>query len=103
MIRYERVGEGGKLGLAVRGHATGHESPSGNVVCAAVSAVAETAVRGCAHYDGAIKAEDGAGLLAFRCRSTPETAAIITAALLQMQEIEKRYPECFEGSEYMCR
>lgn len=76
------------------GHDEKHIDAAGNnLVCAVVSAVAQTAAAGCGEYASRYdeKART-AGRLEFICSRNPETEAIVRTALLGLDEVARQYP-----------
>lgn len=103
MVHYELLAFEDKelIGLAVEGHATEYGGRSGeNIVCAAVSAVSDMAVRGCGHYDSKLECGADQGLIYFTCKKSAETMAILKAAMLGLDEIRSQYPMCLSGNGY---
>lgn len=102
MISYGRMEpyqEPEKTGLFIRGHA--NYAPRGeDIVCAAVSAIGQTAAQGCKAYEDQTNirhCEDGH--IVFICRKTLETEAIVKAALIGLDAVKEARPECFTYSE----
>lgn len=87
-------------GLLVRGHAGYAKKNKDDIVCSGISAIAQTALYGCAEYDKDIAVNKiKSGYINFTCKKTPETNAIIFAAILGLKSIKKQYPQCFKESE----
>lgn len=102
MISYgkmEPYREPDKTGLFIRGHA--HYAPKGeDIVCAAVSAIGQTAAQGCKAYDAKTEIRHCAdGHVVFICDKRPETEAIIRAALIGLDSVKEIQPQCFTHSE----
>ena len=95
MISYTKPQDHGKIGLIVTGHA-GYGPAGNDIVCSAVSAIAQTAAMGVARYDAKaniqIATDDG---VAIACRDRPKTRAVIDTAVLGLDNIRKQYPQCF--------
>lgn len=98
MIKFQEIHENGQVGLVVAGHA--RYAPKGfDIVCAAISAIAQTAALGCQQWDPKIKIIAATeGDFCFTCKATSKTRAIVQAAVLGLQEIKRLHPQCFEGT-----
>lgn len=96
MIRYGRVRpyqEEGKTGLFIRGHAYGEH---GAAVCAAVSAIGQTALTGCKHRDAGLQIKQcRKGHIVFVCAKTAATEAIVSTALAGLDGVKRKYPQSF--------
>jgi|SRR5690625_1582396 len=82
-------------GFTVKGH-SGLGPPGGDIVCAGVSAITQSATLGLAFYDLVEQVDSAKGLLHVDLRiSTQESAksAIIKAMLLGLRQIEEQYPD----------
>lgn len=83
------------LGLNISGHA--NTAPSGSdIVCAAVSALSQTAVYGIERYlRREIQLDVKHGKLLFSLVDAPDelTSAILETTLLGLKELEKNYPQ----------
>ena len=83
-----------KTGLYIRGHAD--YAKGDDIVCAAVSAIGQTAAQGCKCYDKKTEIrQQKKGHIVFVCYKTAESIAIINAALLGLNAIKLQYPQCF--------
>lgn len=99
MIEYGRVEhyeDKTKTGLYIRGHANyvkkGHDP-----VCAAVSAIGQTAMAGCMVFDDRTHVKQcRKGYMVFVCKDNTETNAIIRTALMGLNGVKKQYPQCFK-------
>ena len=81
-----------KTGLFIRGHAN-YAKHGADIVCAAVSAIGQTAAIGVGKFDnGAAIKHCRAGYISFVCAKMPETTAIISTAMAGLNEIAKEYP-----------
>lgn len=93
-IRMERDSAGSMTGFSVRGHA--QAAPHGqDIVCAAVSALAQSAVLGLERYLAVplqLRVEEG--LLLARLEQSPDAQsnAVLETMLLGLREIERLYP-----------
>ena len=99
-ITYTKINhiDKGKTGLIVRGHA-GRAMKSGvDLVCAAVSAIVETAIVGCEKFAKVDLKAHATGNVVFHCDKKTETEAIIDAALIGLGHVKKQYPQCFSES-----
>lgn len=84
----------GKTGIYIRGHAD--YAKGDDIVCAAVSAIGQTAAQGCGYYDSKTDVQHcQKGHIVFVCDKTAETVAIINTALLGLNAIKLQYPQCF--------
>jgi uncharacterized protein YsxB (DUF464 family) len=83
------------LGFAISGHA--NAAPHGqDIICAAVSILAQTAVFGLErHLRREISLDMAHGKLAFELSGNPDelTNAVLETALLGLKEIAKEYPK----------
>ncbi len=84
------------VGFSAQGH-TGFAEEGEDIVCAAVSAITQTAMLGVAHYAPdaeQVRREGDAPLLRVRIKSpTPQTQAILTAMLLGLSDLSAGMPE----------
>ena len=96
MISYTKPQDHGNIGLIVTGHADYAPKGQDDIVCAAVSAIAQTAAMGVARYDAKaniqIATDEG---VAIACRDRPKTRAVIDTAILGLDNIRRQYPQCF--------
>lgn len=96
MIRYGRVRpyqDESRTGLFIRGHAYGEQ---GDAVCAAVSAIGQTALAGCKRHDEGIQIRQcRKGHIVFICERTAETEAIVSTALQGLDGVRRKYPQSF--------
>jgi len=96
MVRYRFTKERGRAYMRITGHASEAAAPAGeNIVCAAISAVADMVYAGCAHFDKSTEVKEAAGDIFISCRLMAETCGIMTAAHLELLRIEEKYPHCF--------
>ena len=66
-------------------------------VMSAISAIAQSALYGCSAYDKELVLNKiQKGYVHFICRKTPETNAVILAAVLGLNAIKEQYPQCFK-------
>ena len=93
MIVFSEITERGRTGLSVRGHAN-YAVKGADIVCAAVSAIAQTALLGVQRF-ASLEPEPRCrdGDIVFTAQRTPETVAIIVAALMGLREIAAQYPD----------
>jgi uncharacterized protein YsxB (DUF464 family) len=80
--------------VVVKGHGGG--AAGSDIVCAAVSAVTETALAGLLHYDreGTVwEMEDGYIFIRVRDASVTTVDAILTTLILGLKQIAKEYPD----------
>lgn len=101
MIEYGKINphnEDDGTGLFIRGHANYAESGT-DIVCAAVSAIGQTAAHGCKVFDAYTEIRHcQKGHIVFVCEDKTETNAIIRAALIGLDEVKAQYPECFKAT-----
>lgn len=100
MIKFSIVNhiDKNKTGLLIRGHAN-YVKRGPDIVCAAVSAIGQTA---CAGVQAVAKTQIKhlqEGYISFTCNKTTESTAIINAALLGLKQIAEQYPQCIKGEE----
>lgn len=84
------------IAFTCEGHAHGgaRDAEGCNLVCAIVSAIAQTCAAGCAEYARFYKEtawEDGR--LGFICWKNEQTEAIMRTALIGLDEAARQYPE----------
>lgn len=85
------------IGILIRGHANYAKKNKDDIVCSAISAIAQTAIFGCSMYDKHCKVNKlQEGYVSFTCKKTIQTEAIINSALLGLNAIKKTYPKCFK-------
>lgn len=97
MVRYSVERDAVRVSLHIVGHASECGATRGNnLVCAAVSTVADMVCTGCLHYDPDTEFKEADGELSVSCRIMPETVGIMTAAGLELSRIKEHYPACFE-------
>lgn len=100
MVRYSVERDAARVSLHMVGHASECGATRGNnLVCAAVSTVADMVCTGCLHYDPDTEFKEADGKLSVSCRIMPETVGIMTAAELELSRIKEHYPACFEKGE----
>lgn len=100
MVRYSIERNKDRVSLHIVGHASEYGAVRGNnLVCAAVSTVADMVCTGCLHYDPDTEFKEADGELFVSCRTMPETVGIMTAAGLELSRIKEHYPACFEKGE----
>lgn len=100
MVRYSIERNKDRVSLHIVGHASEYGAVRGNnLVCAAVSTVADMVCEGCLHYDPDTVFIEADGELSVSCRTMPETVGIMTAAGLELSRIKAHYPACFEKGE----
>ena len=78
----------------VRGHGGGKSGS--DIICAAVSAITETALAGLLHYDRkGVQWEMREGYISIQILNPSDTSAeaIMTTLVLGLKQIEKEYPE----------
>lgn len=98
MVRYRFTKERGRAYMRITGHASEDGAPAGqNIVCAAISAVADMVYAGCTHFDKSAEVKEAVGDMFVSCRLMAETRGIMQAARLELSRIEEKYPYCFEG------
>lgn len=93
MIVFKEITKHGKTGLSVRGHAD-YAVKGADIVCAAVSAIAQTAYIGVQRFadiEPEPRCRDGD--ICFCSEKTLETVAIVVAALMGLREIAAQYPD----------
>ncbi len=96
MVRYRFTEEQGRAIMRITGHAAECGTLAGeNIVCAAISAVADMVYAGCTHFDKSAEVKEAAGDIFVSCRLMAETRGIMTAARLELLRIEESYPDCF--------
>lgn len=84
-----------RTGLLIRGHAN-YVKRGPDIVCAAVSAIGQTACAGVdAVTDTDIKHMQE-GYISFTCGKTVQTQAIINAAICGLKQLEQQYPQCVQ-------
>ena len=90
-----------KTGLYIRGHAN-YVKKGPDIVCAAVSAIGQTAGLGVERFDSTAELKRNQnGYWMFVCDSTAETRAIIVTAIAALDVLREQYPQCFaEPDEY---
>lgn len=100
MVYFKEVAVPGNdniTGLLVRGHAGYARKNKDDIVCSAISAIAQSALYGCSAYDKELVLNKiQKGYVHFICRKTPETNAVILAAVLGLNAIKEQYPQCFK-------
>lgn len=84
------------IGLLVRGHANYAKKDKEDIVCSAVSAIAQTALYGCNEYSKCNINKIQKGYVSFTCDKTIQTEAIIKSAILGLKAIKETYPKCFK-------
>lgn len=100
MVRYSIEHNKARMSLHIVGHASEYGAARGNnLVCAAVSTVADMVCMGCLHYDPDTVFMETDGELSVSCRTMPETVGIMTAAEMELSRIKEHYPACFEKGE----
>ena len=100
MVRYSVERDASHVSLHIVGHASEYGAARGNnLVCAAVSTVADMVCEGCLYYDPDTAFMEADGELFVSCRTMPETVGIMTAAMLEMERIKENYPDCFKKGE----
>lgn len=82
-----------KTGLVIRGHAN-YVKRGADIVCAAVSAIGQTAYIGVKAFADTTLKHLQEGYISFVCDKTTETDAIIFAAISGLKQLEKQYPQC---------
>lgn len=93
---YQKEEDVYKTGLYIRGHAN-YVTKGDDIVCAAVSAIGQAAIAGCEAFDAYIEIKQRRkGHIVFVCEHTTETNAIIQAAILGLDGIKAKYPQCFK-------
>lgn len=98
MVKYKKFESDSMVGLIVSGHASEYPEHHGNnIVCAAVSTVCDMAAIGCGLYCNDIVIKSDNGYMSIISVNRPETIAIITAAMFELDRIKDNYPYCFEG------
>lgn len=103
MIKYSLTRDNKYTHFKVEGHA-GFKSKPGefDIVCGLVSALAQTALYGCAKYSKSTRATlDNSickeGLLSFYFpKSCKEANAVAESAFYGIQQVEQQFPQCFE-------
>ena len=88
-----------KLTFSCRGHADSSALNylSQDLVCCAVSAIAQCACLGCKEY-GVVSEIRGNGRLEFMCiNPSREQRVIIDTAIIGLNELKRQYPESFES------
>ena len=96
MVRYRFTEEQGRASMRITGHAAECGAPPGeNIVCAAISAVADMVYVGCTHFDKSAEAKESAGDMFVSCRIMAETRGIMMAARLELLRIKENHPDCF--------
>lgn len=101
MIEYKVIKkQKGRLGLMVRGHANFAPPGEPDIVCASVSSACFMAVNGCISQ---VKDENDIdvkyclpGHIVFTVKDTPQTRALIDAAILHLDNLSEQYPQCFK-------
>lgn len=98
-VRVTRDAAGDVVGLSARGHA-GFAAHGSDIVCAAVSAILETALMGIEAFspEGQHHELDD-GLLRWQGRPTPATRTIWGTALLGLGSIARDHPRHLEVKE----
>ena len=82
--------------MCITGHASEAGAPAGeNIVCAAISAVADMVYAGCTHFDKSAEVKEAVGDIFVSCRLMAETRGIMMAARLELLRIEESHPDCF--------
>ncbi len=82
--------------MCITGHAAECGAPAGeNIVCAAISAVADMVYVGCTHFDKSVEVKEAVGDIFVSCRLMAETRGIMMAARLELLRIEESHPDCF--------
>lgn len=102
MITYTVLFSRNEITFKCTGHADGgtKDAAGNNLVCAAVSAIAQTCAAGCSEYADFYKEKyRGSGQLEFRCSNNLQTKAIVDAALIGLGEVERQYPEQVQRGE----
>lgn len=95
MISFGRTKkEKGEIGFWIRGHA--NYKKDNDIVCAAVSAIGQTAAQGCQVYADTEIYHCEPGHIEFITRKNEKTDAIIKSSILGLQGIKESYPQCFE-------
>lgn len=97
MIRFGMVKhiDKNKTGLFIRGHAN-YAKKGEDIVCAAVSAIGQTAAIGVQMFDADADIKQcRSGHVVFVCKRTFATDAIILTAVAGIQQIASQYPQCF--------
>ena len=84
------------IGLLIRGHANYAKKDKDDIVCSAISAIAQTALYGCGAYSVCNVNKVQKGYVSFTCNKTIQTEAIIDSAVLGLKAIKKTYPKCFK-------
>lgn len=83
-------------GMYIRGHAYGSDD---GMVCAAVSAIGQTAMAGCGQRDPAMQVRQcRKGHIVFACARTEATEAIISAAIAGLDGVRRQYPNAFSAT-----
>nr|DAX51520.1 MAG TPA: cysteine protease [Caudoviricetes sp.] len=96
MVRYRFTEEQGRAIMCITGHAAECGAPAGeNIVCAAISAVADMVYVGCTHFDKSAEVKEAVGDIFVSCRLMAETRGIMMAARLELLRIEESHPDCF--------
>lgn len=103
MIKYSLTQDNKYTHFRVQGHA-GYktEEKEFDIVCGLVSALAQTALYGCAKYNKTTKAtldhtQCRDGLLTFYFpKSCKEANAIADAAIYGIEQVKEQFPQCFE-------
>lgn len=84
-----------KTGLFIRGHAN-YAKKGEDIVCAAVSAIGQTAAIGVQRFDAGTDIKQcRSGHIIFTCARKAETEAIISTAAAGIHQIAMQYPQCF--------
>ena len=95
LIEFGEVKGKKEVGIYIKGHA-GFSQNGNDIVCAAVSAVGQTAAQGCLLKDKETKIKGWeSGSLSFSCRKTVETNAIVKTDIAGLMAIKQQYPSCF--------
>lgn len=97
MITYNVLIDKDGIYFCCKGHAAHDakhiDTAGNNLVCAVVSAIAQTCAAGCGEYANQYNEKAcEAGCLEFICSRNPQTEAITRAALLGLDEAVRQYP-----------
>lgn len=84
-----------KTGLLIRGHAN-YVKHGPDIVCAAVSAIGQTAYVGVKAFTNTDVKQLREGYISFTCDKTVQTQAIINAAICGLKQLEQQYPQCIQ-------
>ena len=95
MTEYSVTEENNYITLEAFGHANSFyvDKEGNDLVCAIVSTITQVAFLGCKEFTKECNViKHYSGNFSFKCRSNPNTRAIIYTALLGLREAAKQYP-----------